>query len=118
LRGEIKAFNKVLVYKWSPKCRSKFCLSLNLLQNICDELGIELFVVVEYYDLFLMEKSYHIKSPILGINTSYYKSNLTSKYSKRFYNDLTNKKYVSKDYNRLFYFENGNFIKTIHSIEN
>lgn len=116
LAKEIKSTPKVLVYKWSPKCKSQFCPSLNLLQQNCEAKGIELYIVAEYYDVAMMQKNYIIKRQLLAIDTKYYKSNLTGIYTKRFYNQLTNNNYNNQSSNRFFYFENGTFIKQIASI--
>lgn len=118
LLSEIKSHKKVLVYNWDPKCRGKFCPDLSLLQRNCKTFGIELYVVAEYYDLGKMEKDYNLKYPILGIDNKHYKSNLTLRYLKLFYNDLTNRKYDKKNFDKLYYFENGYFIKKISSIDN
>ncbi len=117
LKNEIKEINHVIVYNWSPNCKSKICPSLSLIQNNCEELGFELFVVAEYYDDFMMSKNYSIKNSLLGIDTKYYKCDLTSFYFNRFYNDLTDKKYNSKSKHRFLYFFKGDFIKSFDSFD-
>ena len=67
---------------------SKVCIPLNVIQEICNKKNIQLYIVAEYYDLELMNKEYNISSPILGIDTDYYKTNLTSKYVKNFIKDI------------------------------
>lgn len=96
--------DKTIIYMWSPKCRSKFCYDLNLLQQLCNQKKINLLIVAEYYDFKSMTTEYYLKNPIFGIDTEYYKTNLTSKYSALFYEDLINQKTVV---HRLLYFEKG-----------
>ncbi len=103
-----------LVYLWRPNCSGKMCYSLNLLQEKCDKENIELFIVAEYYDTEKMEINYKIERPIFGIDTEYYRTNLTSKYLSKFRFELTNK----NDNNGPFlYFYNGRFIKSFKDIE-
>lgn len=106
---------KSLVYCWGPKCSSKICVPLNLLQNICDKNDIELFVVAEYYDYKLMTLAYDIERPIFGIDTEYYKTNLTSKYVSGFVSDLTSLDMESIP--RFLYFENGAYVGGYRSID-
>ncbi|GGW75501.1 hypothetical protein DFQ11_1254 [Winogradskyella epiphytica] len=105
----------VIVYIWGPKCKSKICYPLDILQEMCNENNIELYIVAEYYDVKLMEINYNIENPIFGINTKYYDSNLTSKYLTEFIKDLTLQDNIE---NRFFHFKQGNFINSFESIEN
>ena len=114
LKECIKTNNKAVVYLWAPKCKGKFCYSLNLLQQECDTRGVALYIVAEYYDTQLMQINYKINKPISGIDVEYYNSNRTSKYLSRFIYDLTLRKDMS---GRLIYFEDGVFKKSFESIE-
>ena len=104
----------VLVYVWSPNCKSGYCYSLNAIQTKCDEKNIELYIVAEYYDGKKMQLDYHLRRSIIGIDTKYYKTNLTSKYLSKFINDLTSK---SDIHNRFLYFTNGILSKSFDSID-
>lgn len=88
LRQCIKNSDKSLIYIWSPKCKGKFCYPLNILQTKCDNKNIDLYIVSEYYDSKLMQIDYGLKKSIYGIDTEYYKTNLTSQYTKLFFEDL------------------------------
>ncbi len=105
--------SKTLVYIWPPKCKSDVCYPLHIMQRKCDDNGIDLFIVAEYYDSELMQKSYQIKRSIFGIDTKHYKTNLTSKYVAKFNFDLMGKKITD----RFVYFENGIFKKSNYSLE-
>lgn len=110
-------FNNSVVYIWAPNCRSKFCPSLEILQKKCNNKQIKLFIVAETFAVNMLKQKHYSVKTLFGINTKYYKTNLTSKYRKKFIKDLkkTNKK--EDTYNRLFYFKNGQFIKSVHEIE-
>ena len=73
-----------------------------------------MFIVAEYYDTEKMEVIYKIERPIYGIDTEYYRTNLTSKYLSKLRRELTN----TSDMNGHFlYFYNGRFIKSFRDIE-
>lgn len=114
LKKCIKTDNKAVVYLWAPKCKGKFCYSLNFLQQKCDMKGVTFYIVAEYYDTQLMQINYKINKPISGIDVEYYNSNKTSKYLSKFIYDLTLKNNIS---GRLIYFESGVFKKSFESIE-
>ena len=80
-----------MVFIWRPNCHGKYCLSPEIVQRVCDEKGIELFVVAEYFDNEKISISYDIKRPVFGIDVNYYKCNQTSKYLAKFKFDLTGK---------------------------
>jgi hypothetical protein len=106
---------KSVVYIWGPKCSSKICIPLEILQREANTKGVELYIVAEYYDTEKMEMKYDIVNPIFGIDVKYYKSSLTSKYLSKFIYDLIEKEDISN--NRYFYFEEGNFINSYNSID-
>src|SRR4030095_7181358 len=91
LKECIKTNSKAVVYLWAPKCKGKFCYSLNFLQQKCDRKGVTLYIVAEYYDTQLMQINYQLNKPISGIDVAYYNSNKTSKYLSKFIYDLTSR---------------------------
>ncbi len=115
LKNCLENKKNVIVYIWGPKCKSKICYPLETLQQISVENEIELYIVAEYYDNELMEAEYNLKNPILGIDTKYYNSNLTSKYLSEFISDLTNNDYIE---NKFYVFKDGLFQNSYESIEN
>lgn len=114
LKECIKKFDDLLIYIWSPKCKSKFCYPLNVLQQNCNNNKIELIVVSEYYDNELMQIEYGINKPIFGIDTNYYNTNTTSKYLSKFIFDLTS---IENIEGRLLYFKNGVFVKVTNELK-
>ena len=113
----LKTNEKAIIYQWSPHCSSENCTSLGLTQSYCDEKGIELYVVVDYYaDAFSQIES--IKNPLLSISERYYNTELTQELSELFYKELLGEKYDKKNYHRFYYFENGEFVRTYDSVNN
>jgi hypothetical protein len=70
LKECVSGADDALVYIWKLKCSSQFCYSLNRLQNYCDSVGQELFIVAEYYDAETIGLRYSLQHPIFGINTN------------------------------------------------
>lgn len=105
LKKCLNSFEKSLIYIWGPNCKSDICYDLDLIQQECNKLNIELFVVAEYFDSVAMSTEYKVDRPIFGIDTKHYKTNLTSKYVKRFIYDITDN-VINAD-QRYIYFENG-----------
>jgi hypothetical protein len=121
LNNCLQKYEKSVVYIWAPKCKSKYCYSLNLLQEICRQQEVELFIVAEYYDSYYMSKQYSISHNLIGIDVKYYRSNITSKYLSEFIFDLTNGAYKYDVKNNVYCnflrFNNGEFVKAFMSIE-
>jgi hypothetical protein len=110
----MKSFDNAIVYVWAPKCKSKNCYPLNLLQQRCNTKNIELFIVAEYYDEELMNVNYNLQRPIFGIDIAYYSSDLTSRYLPGFIRDLTNE---NTEKSRFYRFKNGRLITSFDFIE-
>lgn len=113
LKTCINTAEKAVVYIWSPKCKSKNCYPLDLLQQKSNTGNINLFIVAEYYDSELMGLNYEIDRPIYGIDIDYYNSSLTSKYLPLFLKDLTA---TTVPKTRFLYFENGELKRTFNEI--
>lgn len=109
----IKTTKKALIYIWGSNCKSKICYPPEIVQSVCNSEKIQLFVVAEYYDNEAMIIDYAIERPIFGVDTKYYKSNLTDKYLTRFLNDLNIAKETT---NRYLYFEKGAFKQSYNSV--
>ncbi|MDR2011083.1 MAG: hypothetical protein LBQ22_11460 [Bacteroidales bacterium] len=103
-----------IIYIWSPKCKSGMCYPLDIIQRECNNNGIELFVIAEYYDSEFMNKSYDINCPIIGIDVKYYKSNITSKYLSLFIRDLTQQNDI---HDQFIFFEEGIYIRSFNNID-
>lgn len=109
LKACLSQYEKSMVFIWGPNCHGKYCFSPTVVQRVCTEKGMELFIVAEYFDNEKMSIDYDIKRPIFGIDFKYYKTNRTSKYLEKFKADLTG---TDTTNGRILYFENGKFIKS------
>ena len=103
-----------LIFIWALNCNGSHCYSLNAIQEQCDLKNIELFIVAEYYDSYKMSKVYKLVHPILGIDTKYYKTNLTNKYMAKFYLGLTSKEVIAGKFLR---FHRGELQETFNLID-
>lgn len=115
LKKCLKNDSRSMIYIWSPNCHSSLCLSLDIIQSVCNSKNISLYIVAEYYENKKMQEDWKIDKPIFGIDIKYYKTSLTDKYTSRFLIDID---VILKkdDYNRCLYFENGSFVQTYESI--
>jgi hypothetical protein len=110
----LKKTPKALVYIWSPRCKGSFCYSPSYLQTFCNDNKIDFFFVIEYIDPKFIENQYGLNRPIFGIDTTYYKTDKVDRYKHKFYQDLSGQKKIT---NRILYFEDGKFIKSISNID-
>ena len=121
LKSHLKKYENSLVYIWSPRCKSKYCYPLNILQDVCNQEDIKLFVVAEYYDSYYMSRYYDLEHSLRGIDVKYYKTNLTSGYLSKFIVDLTNGMYSCGSNNEnncsFLSFHNGKFENAFEAIE-
>lgn len=111
LRKCISAENSI-VYIWRPNCSSKKCLPLDFIQNKCNELEMELFIVAEYYDLEKMNKKYNIQNSILAIDNHYYKTKFVKNQLKKFFQDLTGLFDFTNYMDSYFLFIDGNYVNS------
>lgn len=114
LKSCLSLKRKSLVYIWQPNCHGKFCYSLKMIQDFCNQKNYDFFVVAEYYDLTAMKTQTSLTNSIIGIDTKYYKTNLTNKYLRKFLTDLTNSSDV---YNNFFLFEKGIYMKSLNTMD-
>ncbi|MFN5884288.1 MAG: hypothetical protein ACK445_03020 [Bacteroidota bacterium] len=117
VKQHITKYQHAIVYIWSPKCKSKYCESWDLLQQKFSKASVELVVVAEYYDCSRMLHSNKLERPIVGIDTKYYQSNFTRTYIKRFLKDLMVDKHTAQKAGRFFYFNQGQLVSRVMSID-
>ncbi|HQW55996.1 MAG TPA: hypothetical protein PK076_07705 [Saprospiraceae bacterium] len=115
LKQQIINENKVLIYLWSPNCSSSICIPLNVLQKYAIEHKLDLYVVATYYDYEQMNKVYNLVHPIYSIDVEYYKSNLTSRYLKKFLKDLMPERDILPEEHYLI-FERGKMVRALKMI--
>jgi hypothetical protein len=107
LKECIQNNEKSIVYYWKPSCGSEICIPIYAVDQYCQENGIALYVVSEYYHNKIMAKESYANYPIVGIDTEYYRTNLTSKYIPKFYSDLG----VENITGNFFLFKNSKLVK-------
>lgn len=100
-------YDDAIVYIWSPHCGGDQCFSPSLLQKLCKEKKVELFVVAEYYTGEDLVQFYELDRPMFGIDTRYYKTDIVDMYLPKFENDLSAKK---EAYGRMLYFKKGKYV--------
>lgn len=110
----IKEQDLALIYIWQPNCVSSKCIDPRLVQSICNEKGISLFVVAEYYDTEKMSIQYDLEKSIYAIDCNYYKTNFTEKYLTEFLSDLSPEKRIPRK--SFIYFNNGIFQNSSDSL--
>ncbi|WP_196885658.1 hypothetical protein [Aureivirga sp. CE67] len=115
LKSCLNNYDKSIIYLWSPNCTSDVCIPLDLAQDYCDQNNIELFVVAEYYDAKKMKENYTIERPIFSIDTKFYKTDLTNKYLRAFFEDVTNQK--MKDFEKFYFFEKDELKSSVDYLE-
>lgn len=96
-----------MVYYWQPSCQSEICIPIYAVDQYCQENDIALYVVSKYYHNEIMAKESYSNYPIIGIDTKYYKTNLTSKYIPKFYADLG----IENTIDNFFLFENSKLVR-------
>ena len=114
MRQLVEAQPKAMVYQWSPHCTSKSCQPLSAMQSFCDQNGIALFVVADYFhDSFT--QIHALSNPLYIADERYYKTSVCHKLEKQFYTDLLGEETykANKDISwyRYIYFESGRFVK-------
>ena len=110
----VEAQPKAIVYRWSPHCSSESCLPLSAMQTFCDQNGIALFVVADYFHESFSQ-IHALSNPLYIANERYYKTSVCPKLEKLFYTDLLGEETynATKDISwyRYTYFESGRFVK-------
>lgn len=113
VKDYILSHKKVLIYDYTPYCKSQYCCSPKMLVSLCKKQDIKVLVIANIYDDIF--KMINHGFPLLMINTKPY-SKWRWKYTDKFYYDLIG--YVAKDINyaSFHYFINGRYIKSIKDI--
>lgn len=108
---------KTLIHTWKPNCTAKACILIEIIQNICDDLNIKLYIVAEYYDGDKMSMNYDIEHKLMAIDNRYYRTAFVDSQLKKFFSDLTKVKDFKDIRNNYFLFENREFIESYQSLD-
>lgn len=115
IKEYILAHKKVIVYNYTPFCKSPFCVPPFLLIDRCKSKDINVLIVSNIYDdLFMhMSKSY----PLFMINTKKYKTKWRWKYIESFYFPLIGHNQEEINYANYHYFQDGVYIKSFENFK-
>jgi hypothetical protein len=115
LKKFITNHSKTLVYLWSPHCTSDGCIRIAACQEYTTNIGYQLIVISDYYNMQMMEEQNQAIRPIFIVNHQFYKSNISAKYNKRFWAEFAFDNYpasVYQKYDRFLFFEKDKLVKT------
>ena len=119
LKEQLQLFDTSLLYFWSPYCSSDSCIPLEVVQRICDEQGVKLFVIANYYDKAIQVEEGVLDLPIFSVDHLFYKSNFVNTYTNRFQKDIVGYKLNdSISYYRYYYFSKDEFVEVQNYIKN
>lgn len=108
-----------VVYRWSPECHSKVCISLPMAQHYCDVHHYKLYVVQEYYDFARADPQNTNPTPLFATNHKYYKTDYCNKYERLFANELAGHKLSKEDrFHRFLFFKGDKLVFTRESLVN
>ena len=78
VRQYIETHDKVLLYDYTPFCRSTYCVSPSALVSQCKDKGINVLVISNIYDDIFKQK--HTTFPMLMIDTKRFPTKWRAKY--------------------------------------
>lgn len=111
----LSTHEKVIVYNYTPFCKSSFCISPSSLIELCKTKGIDVLVISNLYDDIFMSISKEF--PMLMINTKEYKTKWRGKYTESFYFSLIGHTHKEIDYASYHYFQNGTYVKSFRDFK-
>jgi hypothetical protein len=88
LQAHISNKDSVLMYVWSPHCKSDNCILLSAFNTYCNSKQYNLVVLAEYYDMEQMNGQNGGMFPIFIPNHIFYKRYYANTLNKRFMKDL------------------------------
>lgn len=113
----LKQLDYTLIYIWGPLCKSQVCISPELFEQTANSLGVEYYIVLEYYEIKSITENYNISRPIFGVNCKYYRTNFVKSYITKFFNDVSNGESKYKyDNGRFLIYKEDSLIKQVTNI--
>lgn len=106
IKACMQSYENAVLYIMAPKCHGIYCYSPTVLQRKCNERGIELFIVSEYYDGETMTRDYTLNRQIFGIDIDYYHASLVDAYIPKFIEDITD---IKERNIKFIQFKDGHF---------
>lgn len=113
IKEYLAAHKKVILYDYTPYCKSPNCVSPFYLVESCKAKDIDVLIISNIYD----ELFWHINKsfPLLMINTKECKTKWRWKYIDNFYLPLIGCKTKEVNYAGYHYFQDGKYIKSFKS---
>lgn len=113
VKDYILTHQRVIVYNYTPFCKSSFCISPTTLVGFYKAKGINVLVISNLYDDIF--KGIGKDFPMLMINTINYNTKWRGKYTDAFYFSLIGFTHKEIDYAIYHYFFNGAYIKSFQN---
>lgn len=113
IKEYLAAHKRVILYDYTPYCKSPNCVSPFYLIESCKAKDIDVLIISNIYD----ELFWHINKsfPLLMINTKECKTKWRWKYIDNFYLPLIGCKTKEVNYAGYHYFQDGKYIKSFKS---
>ena len=113
IKEYLSAHERVILYDYTPYCKSPNCVSPFYLVESCKSKDIDVLIISNIYD----ELFWHINKsfPLLMINTKECKTKWRWKYIDNFYFPLIGCKTKEVNYAGYHYFQDGKYIKSFKS---
>jgi len=110
--------DSALVYEWSANCHSESCISIVACQKYCNENGLKLFVISEYYDAEIMRVQNFADKPIFIPNHFYYNTEKCNKLNSKFFNEVFKGKRPRGEhkYSRFHVFHKSNYASSMSKL--
>ena len=101
---------KIIIYDFTPFCKSGLCVSPLALSEICKRQNIDLLVISNIYDdvFSAVNKNF----PILMIDTDALQTKWRGKYIEAFYYPLIGRSQKEINYASYLYFHNGTYVRS------
>lgn len=113
IKEYLAAYKRVILYDYTPYCKSPNCVSPFYLVESCKAKDIDVLIIANIYD----ELFWHINKsfPLLMINTKECKTKWRWKYIDNFYLPLIGCKTKEVNYAGYHYFQDGKYIRSFKS---
>lgn len=113
IKEYLAAHKRVILYDYTPYCKSPNCVSPFYLVESCKAKDIDVLIIANIYD----ELFWHINKsfPLLMINTKECKTKWRWKYIDNFYLPLIGCKTKEVNYSGYHYFQDGKYIRSFKS---
>lgn len=120
LKEEVKNYPKALIYVFTNGCSSELCKPLYFYENWADKNGVKLYLVMNSYANLFETTEQKFEGNLYVINSDFYGKKAFKRYSVFFKNELKglDKKTKENWEGGLFFYENGNYIKTLRELPN